>query len=314
LSAGGTSFAAYALRRLLGVAGVIVMAPSLSFVVLGTLRDGVALSTQLGRLPRYLSDTFLHANLGYSGGFQKQLFAVVLDGLPVDVALLVGGLVLGVGVGLASGLAAAQRRGRAVDRLLGVGSAATLSIPIYWFGFAILALFAPQSGSVLQIPFLSWYGGYVPFTQDPLRWLQALWVPWVVLSLPLAAMCFRMARGSLAEALLDDHVRTARAKGVREALVMRRHALRAALPPVIGLVSVNMALMVTNVILVENAFRLPGFFQAADVGQFLGEQGHLPSPDVVQALILEAAILIAVGMLLADLLHGRLDPRARDVR
>jgi len=127
-------------------------------------------------------------------------------------------------------------------------------------------------------------------------------------------MCHRMARAALADALFEDHVRTARAKGVREALVMRRHALRTALPPVIALVSVNMALMVTNVILIETAFRLPGFFHEAGVGQFLGEEtGHLPGADVVQALILEAAVLISIAMLLADLLHARLDPRARAV-
>jgi peptide/nickel transport system permease protein len=296
------------------VAAVIVLAPSLSFVVLGTLRDGVALSTQLGALPRYLSDTFVHRDLGYDGAFKKPLLDVVHDGLPVDVALLAGGVLLGVGVGLTTAMASASRRGRPLDRALGVGSAAALSIPIYWFGFAVLTLFAPNIGYVWQIPFVSSYNAYVPLSDDPLRWLQALWVPWVALALPLAAMCHRMARATLADALLEDHIRTARAKGVREALVMRRHALRAALPPVIGLVSVSMALMVTNVILVETAFALPGFFRQADVGQFLGENGHVPGQDVVQALIIEAAILISVGMLLADLLHARLDPRARAVR
>jgi peptide/nickel transport system permease protein len=235
----------------------------------------------------------------------------MFDGLPVDLALLGGGLVLGVGAGLATGLASSKRRGQALDHALTVGSAGALSIPIYWFGFAVLALFAPQSGYLLQIPFLSLYGGYVSFGDDRLGWLQSLWVPWVVVAIPLAAMCHRMARASLFEVLDADHVRTARAKGVRESVVMRRHALRAALPPVIGLVSVSMALMVTNVILVETAFALPGFFHEADVGQFLGDQGHVPGNDVVQALILEAATLIAVTMFLADLLQARLDPRIR---
>ena len=178
----------------------------------------------------------------------------------------------------------------------------------------MLALFAPQSGYLLQIPFLSWYGGYVSPGQDPLGWLQSLWVPWVVLAIPLAAMCHRMARASLVEVMDADHVRTARAKGLREAVVMRRHALRAALPPVLGLVSVSVALMVTNVILIETAFNLPGFFRQAHVGQFLGELGHLPSPEVVQALILEAAVLISVTMLIADLLLARLDPQVRTLR
>ena len=265
---------------------------------------------QAAELPGYLSDTFLHLQLGDVPKFQKSLRDVVLDGLPVDVALLVGGTLLGVAIGLATGLASGARRRTAVDRTLSVGSALAMSAPVYWFGFIVLTLFAPQSGYLVQIPFVSWYGGYVPFSQDPLRWLQSLWVPWLVLAAPLAAMCHRMTRAALAEALDEDFIRTARAKGVGEKRVMRRHALRAALPPVVGLVSVTVALMISNVILIEPAFRLPGFFRQADIGQFRGEQSHVPSLDVVQALVLEAAVLISVTMFLADLLRASVDPRA----
>jgi len=265
---------------------------------------------QAAQLPGYLSDTFLHLELGDVPKFQKSLHDVVLDGLPVDVALLVGGTLLGVAIGLATGVATGARRRSATDRALSVGSALALSAPVYWFGFIVLTLFAPQSGYLIQIPFVSWYGGYVSFGEDPLCWLQALWVPWLVLAAPLAAMCHRMTRAAIAEALDEDFIRTARAKGVREKRIMRRHALRAALPPVIGLVSVSVALMVTNVILIEPAFRLPGFLREADIGQFRGDETHVPSLEVVQALVLEAALLISVTMFLADLVRARIDPRA----
>jgi peptide/nickel transport system permease protein len=168
----------------------------------------------------------------------------------------------------------------------------------------------PQSGYLIQIPFLSWYGGYVSFGQDPLRWLQAMWVPWLVIAAPLAAMCHRMTRGAVVEAMTEDFARTARAKGLGERAVIGRHALRAAMPSVISLVSVNVALLVTNVVLVESAFLLPGFFHRADVGQFLGENSHVPGLDVIQALVIEAAVLISLTMLLADLVRARLDPRS----
>jgi peptide/nickel transport system permease protein len=288
-----------------------VLTPSLTFVVLGALQNGVTVLDQASRLPGYLDDTFLHLSLGPAPPvFQKSLHDLVLDGLPVDVALLVGGTVLGIAIGLATGVTTGGRRRSKTDRALAIGSAFALSAPVYWFGFIALTLFAPQSGYLIQIPFLSWYGGYVPFGEDPLRWLQSLWVPWLVLAAPLAAMCHRMTRASIAEALDEDFIRTARAKGVTEKRVLRHHALRAALPPVLGLVSVNMALMVTNVVLIEPAFRLPGFFRQADIGQFRGEQSHVPSLEVVQALVLEAALLIAVTMFLADVLRARIDPRA----
>jgi peptide/nickel transport system permease protein len=289
----------------------VVITPSLTFVVLGALQNGVTVLDQASRLPGYLDDTFLHLSLGPAPPvFQKSLHDLVLDGLPVDVALLFGGTVCGIAIGLATGVTTGGRRRSKTDRALAIGSAFAISAPVYWFGFIVLTLFAPQSGSLVQIPFVSWYGGYVPFGEEPLRWLQSLWVPWLVLAAPLAAMCHRMTRASIAEALDEDFIRTARAKGVTEKRVMRRHALRAALPPVLGLVSVNMALMVTNVVLIEPAFRLPGFFRQADIGQFRGEQSHVPSLEVVQALVLEAALLIAVTMFLADLLRARIDPRA----
>jgi peptide/nickel transport system permease protein len=289
----------------------VVITPSLTFVVLGALQNGVTVMDQARQLPAYLDDTFLHLSLGDAPPvFQKSLHDLVLDGLPVDVALLVGSTVLGIAIGLATGVTSGAHRRTKTDRALAVGSAFALSAPVYWFGFVVLTLFAPQSGYLVQIPFVSWYGGYVSFGEDPLRWLQSLWVPWLVLAAPLAAMCHRMTRASIAEALDEDFIRTARAKGVTEKRVMRRHALRIALPPVLGLVSVSMALMVTNVVLIEPAFRLPGFFRQADIGQFRGEQSHVPSLDVVQALVLEAALLISVTMFLADVLRARIDPRA----
>jgi peptide/nickel transport system permease protein len=245
--------------------------------------------------------------------FQKPRSQVLLDTMPVDVAPIVGGLVRGVAIGLAAGVMAGVRRRGPVDRALAVGSAVGLSMPVYWFSSIVLVLFAPQSGYVIQIPFLSWYGGYVSFGDSPLRWLQSMWVPWLVLAVPLAAMVYRMTRASLADVVDEDFVRTARAKGVRERIVMRRHALRAALSPVIGLVSVNIALLVTNVIVIERAFNLPGFFRTANIGQFggLGDKEGPPSLDNVQAVVVEAAFLIAITMFVADVLRAKLDPRAR---
>jgi peptide/nickel transport system permease protein len=289
---------------------VVLVTPSLTFVLFGSLREGVSVTDKASQLPGYLSDTFLHLDFGYAPKFHEARGRVLLDTMPVDIALLIGSLVCGVAIGLAAGLVGGARRRSATDRALAMGSAIGMSMPVYWFSSIVLVLFAPQSGYLLQIPFLSWYGGYVPFADSPLRWLQSLWVPWLVLAAPLAAMCHRMTRASIAEALDEDFIRTARAKGVTEKRVMRRHALRAALPPVLGLVSVNVALMVTNVVLIEPAFQLPGFFRQADIGQFRGDLTHVPSLEVVQALVLEAAVLISVTMFLADLVRAKIDPRA----
>jgi peptide/nickel transport system permease protein len=296
------------------VAVVVLVTPSLTYILFGSLREGVPVTDKAEQLPGYLSDTFLHLDFGYAAKYHKPRSQVLLDAMPVDVALLIGSLVCGVAIGLAAGLVGGVRRRSATDRALAVGSAIGMSMPVYWFSSIALVLFAPQSGYLLQIPFLSWYGGYVPFADSPLRWLQSLWVPWLVLAAPLAAMVYRMTRASLAEVEAEDFIRTARAKGVREARVWRRHALRAAVSPVIGLVSVNVALLVVNVIVIERAFNLPGFFRVATIaqGNGLGEGKEPPILlDDVQALIVEVSLLIAVTMFLADVLRAKLDPRAR---
>jgi peptide/nickel transport system permease protein len=306
----GSPFAAFALRRLLGLLAVVVLTPSLTYVILGSLREDTTVAAKVGELPGYLHDTFVRWDFGDVGPVTQPepISHLVLSGLPVDAALLAGGMVVGITLGVGTGLLAGPRGRRPADRALTVASCAMLSMPVYWLAIVGLFFFSPVIGR-WALPFASDYNQYVGLTQDPLRWLQSLWVPWVVLGTPLAAMTHRMVRSTLAEVQDEQFLQTARAKGVREARLQWRHALPAALPPVLALVSVNMALLVTNVALIEPAFNLPGAFRNADIGQFLGEQAPPVDPQIVQALVVEAALLIAAFILVCDVLQARLDPR-----
>lgn len=295
---------------------MVVVTPAATFVLLGALADGTTLWDKAGELPGYLVDTFVRPDLGVVGDppEEEQVRDLVLDGLPVDLALLVGGIVVGVVGGLACGLLAARRPRSAVDRALDLGSAMAISVPVYLFANVVLFVFSPGSGTH-QISFVSATNSYVPPTEDLVDWLHAMWVPWVVVGLPLGALCFRMVRIALADVRDQDVLRTARGKGLRERLVLRRHALPLALPPVLSLVSANVALVITNIILIEHPFNLPGAFRLADIGQFRGEVGaDSPALVVVQALVVEAAFLVALAMLVCDLLLARLDPRVRERR
>lgn len=301
------------MRRLLGLAAVVVVTPALAYVVFGALMHGTTLWAQAAQLPEYARRVVLHFDFGVIGPptQREPIGHAVLRGAVVDGTLLAGGLVVGTVAGLLTGTIAGSRRRTRTDRALAVGSAAGMSLPVYWLGFMVLVLFAPQQGR-WGIPFVTQSDSYRPLTDDPLAWLQSLWVPWVAVAIPLAAMCHRLTRAVLADILDDDMLRTARAKGVGERRVIFRHALPAALPPVIGLVSANMALLVTNVIVIETPFNLPGAFRFAQVGQFIqysGDSGPRVNFEVVQALIVEAALLIAVTTLVCDLLHAALDPR-----
>jgi peptide/nickel transport system permease protein len=308
----GSDFAAFAVRRLLGLAAVVVVTPSLTFVFFGALREDTTVGARLRALPGYLSDTFIHWDFGDLGtpAQPDPISHIVLGGLPVDIALLAGGMVVGLALGVAGGVLAGPRRRGAADRALTFGSAAMMSMPVYWLALVGLFFFSPVIGrGRLALPFASDYGQYTSLFHDPLQWLQSLWVPWVVLGIPIAAMTHRMVRATLAEIQDEDFLQTARAKGVGERRVQWRHALPAAMAPVLGLVSVNMAFLVTNVALIEPAFNLPGAFRRANIGQFLGETAPAVGTQIVQALVVETALLIAGFVLLCDLLQARLDPR-----
>ena len=130
---------------------VVLVTPSLTYVLFGSLREGVSVTDKASQLPGYLSDTFLHLDFGYAPKFHKPRGQVLLDTMPVDIALLIGSLVCGVAIGLAAGLVGGARRRSAADRALAVGSAIGMSMPVYWFSSIVLVLFAPQSGYLLQV-------------------------------------------------------------------------------------------------------------------------------------------------------------------
>jgi peptide/nickel transport system permease protein len=295
----------FVVRRLLSVVAVMVAVAALVFSVFYAFRperisDGTGYPHQL---VHFLDRLFLHADLGTS--WQRQLRArpvmdLLREGFPADVSLVAGGLVVGTAAGVALGALAARRRGTLVDRGLAGFAAFAMSAPVYWVGAMAVLFFDPEVGQFARLPI-----SYQPLTHDPLAWLQALWLPWIILALPLAAITMRMMRASLGETLREDFVRTAHGKGLSPARVMRRHAVPAASAPVISLVGVTMGTIVTNAILLEHSFSIPGIFSLMTNGL---AEADLP---VIEGVAIAGAALVVVANLLADLVHAWLDPRVR---
>jgi peptide/nickel transport system permease protein len=145
----------------------------------------------------------------------------------------------------------------------------------------------------------------VPFAESPLRWAGALLVPWLVLGLPLAGVSLRMMRATMTEVLDEDYLRTAMAKGLRPSTVVRRHAVPSAVAPVFTLTTVTMPVVVTNLVLIEQVFSIPGVFTGMKRGIAIGDF------DLLFALTAVAAGFVAVASLLADFALHWLDPRLR---
>ena len=150
---GAGSFTAYAVRRLLAVLAVVVLTPSLTFVVFGGTADGGSMGDRIAELPSYLYRTFLQLDFGVTGNpiEPEAISHLVLSGMPVDLALLGGGLLVGIAAGMATGMLAGVRRRGPADRALAVGAAAGLSVPVFWLGFMVIVFVSPQSGK-FQVP------------------------------------------------------------------------------------------------------------------------------------------------------------------
>jgi peptide/nickel transport system permease protein len=300
---------AYVVRRLLSVVAVMVGVAALVFSVFYAFRperiaDGTGYPHQL---LHFLDRAFLHFDLGTSWDRQlsfQPVAPLLRHTFPADLSLVTGGLVVGAALGVFLGAVATKRRGTLLARGLDGFAAFGMSAPVYWVGAMFVVFFHPEVGKFARLP-ISTPNTYEPLTHDPLAWLQSLWLPWIILGLPLAAITMRMMRATLSEVLEEDFVRTARGKGLSPGHVMRRHAIPAASAPVISLVGVTMGTLVVNAILLEYTFSIPGMFSL--MTRAMG-QADFP---VVEGVAIGGAFLVVCANLLADLVHAWLDPRVR---
>jgi peptide/nickel transport system permease protein len=297
----------FALRRLVGVVVVAVAVSALTFLIVHGLAsqefpDDRSLPVELWA---YLRQAFLHADLGISRGRPaKPVLTLIGEAAPADLSLALGALVAGAGLGIAAGTLCAARAGTWLSRVLQLAGAVFLCAPVYFVGLMAILLFSPSVGAPLPFGLVA-PNTYVGLTHDPLTWLRALAVPWLVAGLPLAGMCLRMTRASLPEAAQHDFVRTARAKGLAPGRVTRLHVLPVALSPTISLAGSYVPLLLGNVVLVEAVFGIPGIYRLIPNAL---DQGNFP---LLQGIVIVGAIFVVVSNAIVDVMLAALDPRVR---
>jgi peptide/nickel transport system permease protein len=296
----------FVLLRLLSVVGVVVMVTAVTWLCIHLLRpEPFAFDerSMLVQLADYLQLAFLHFDLGNSWENNQPAVADMLrEGLPADIVLLLGGLAFGLALGVVAGTFVGSRPRSPTARGVETISMVFLCAPVYVVGLALLLLFGAGIAAS-GIGFLPLK--YVPFEESPARWLGSLIVPWIVLGLPLAGLCERMMNSSMREVLHDEFVRTALAKGLTQRTMLRRHAVPAAVAPVLTLAGVTVPVMVTNMVLVELTFSIPGVFQNV--------RGSMADADfpVIQGTVIAAAFLVATASLVVDVALAWLDPKVR---
>jgi peptide/nickel transport system permease protein len=148
-------------------------------------------------------------------------------------------------------------------------------------------------------------GTYVGITHNPGRWFGSLILPWLVLAASLAAFYARLLRANLIEAMSEDYIRTARAKGVRERRVVWHHGVRAAITPVVTALGLDIGVLLGGAVLVETVFNVPG------VGRLAYDGIHTADLPIVQGTVQLGAFFIVIANLIVDVAYAFLDPRVR---
>ena len=229
----------------------------------------------------------------------------VLRAAPVTLALATGAAVLWLAAGLAIALLAAAWRGSAMDRVLVVAGLVGVSVPAFWLGEVINLLTQSRLHD-------TWLFAWVPplgsrsFAADPSEWVRGMIIPWATLALLYAGIYGRVLRASLVEALGQDFIRTARAKGISERQVLVRHALRLSLVSVVALFGLDFgALIGGGTLLTEVVFGLHG------LGRLTYDALQNLDLPVIMATVLYAAFFVVIVNAAADAFQVLLDPRLR---
>lgn len=252
------------------------------------------LPVQYGRWLFQLS----HLNFGRSFVDERPVIDKIDERIPNTLLLSGTGLLIGL-LGIPMGVFAALRRQGFFDQLLRVGTVLGYSVPSWWLGLVILVV------SVRTIHWFPLGGMYTPGSDSLLDRLHHLILPaaleglggWLVLS--------RFMRSEMLEVMTQDYVRTARAKGLRERVVIFRHAFRNALIVVVTILAGSLAGLLSGAVLIENVFSWPG------MGRLAFEAASQRDYPVLMGLVVISSALVIIGYFLADIAYGLVDPRVR---
>lgn len=240
----------------------------------------------------------LSGNLGNSLWTHEPALKELVDRLPVTLELAVGAAVFSALLGLAIGIVAAVNQDRPTDYVSRLFGVLGTSVPSFWTGTLLIVMPALLWGYLPPL-------GHVSFVDDPLTNLRQFVAPWIALGWALSASVMRMTRSQMLEVLRNDYIRTARAKGLHERVVVYRHALRNALIPVITITGVQLGFLLGGTVVVEAVYGLPG------VGTATLQAITRRDYPVIQTNILFIAFCYVIINLVVDLAYGWLDPRIR---
>jgi peptide/nickel transport system permease protein len=249
----------------------------------------------------YFGDTAYDCSapcLGLSYRDRTEVTEQLKDRFPVTVSLAVGAASLYLLIGVTMGVLAARRRGTLADKALVSSTLVLSSIPYYLVALLSFLLLTLSTSIFPDVQ-------YTPFFDNPVKWASGLLLVWLVMGIYGATSYTRYSRGAMVEALSEDYVRTARAKGLKQRTVVTRHALRSALAPVVTIFGLDVAFLLSGTVFTEFIFDLEG------IGKWGLEATYIKDLPVVAATSLILAVAVVTANIIVDIAYSVLDPRVR---
>jgi len=310
---------AYIARRLLAAIPVIIMVAVVVFAMLrltpgdpaAILAGDDATTEQLEQIRQSMGldkpiltqfavwvGQLVQGDLGQSLLSRKPVLDLISERVGPTVALAVSVLIVTILVAIPMGIIAARHRGKLLDRVVMTLSVFGFSVPVFVVGYLIIYLLALKLG---------WFPvqGYRPLANGFWPFAQRLVLPTLALSGIYIALVARITRSSIIEVMNEDYIRTARAKGARESTILLRHALKNAAVPIVTIIGIGVAALITGVVVTESVFNLPG------LGRLVVEAVLARDYPIIQGLILLFSLAYILINLVVDVLYTVFDPRIR---
>ena len=239
---------------------------------------------------------------GYSFNRHECVTTIIGEAFPVTFSLAIGAFILWISVGVSLGILAARKKNKWQDRAATAFVLIGTSLPTFISGILILLFIALKFHLLNPIEMGRWVSPY----QDPVGWFKLFIFPWIVLALLFAASYTRFTRSNIIETSTEDYIRTARAKGLSEKVILQKHTLRAALAPIATLAGLDFAGLLGGAIITETIYNLPGLGRLS----LKAVLQDYDLPTIVATTIL-AATFVVVANLLVDIMYAYIDPRVR---
>jgi len=231
-------------------------------------------------------------------GSRQPVATILLEALPRTLSLAFMGFIIALIIGIPAGIISAMRRNTPTDTAVSLFAFLGLSMPDFWLAILLIIVFA---ANLQWLPAI----GYVPMSEGFWLWLKHLILPSIAVGTAFSAIIARMIRSSLLETLRSDYMRTAASKGLTPRALMLDHAFPNAMIPVITVIGIAFALLISGAVVVENVFAIKG------LGRVLIEGILNRDYPVVQGAVLVVSAFFVFSNMLVDLLYGMIDPRIR---